>query len=319
MAIATDEHKAITLSVQAPEKKDGASPLPGWVVKAYYLLPVIIYIPDMIFNYNVYSDGAGIPATGLAAVPEVALWGALSAGIVGMAYFLSYLAPWHWAQGHHFQSILCWIGVFVATGITIWNSMAYRSLHFTAFATDAWASSIIPGLADAHISLTMILVAIAPPFWGLYWALVQPTRHHKAMAADDFEQEKLRLEQQAELATIRAQVSRKKTGNWIGNGVAMFASAREEVKQQFGTPATSVPQAADVGAEVSTEVSITSTPFRPRLLPSEARPDVHMATDDTSPSASAAEQRWREISLQPRVARQTQRATLGARKRTATQ
>src|SRR6185437_10323739 len=32
-------------------------PLPGWLVKVYFIFPVILYIPDAIFNYYVYSDG----------------------------------------------------------------------------------------------------------------------------------------------------------------------------------------------------------------------------------------------------------------------
>ena len=74
-------------------------PLPGWLVKVYFIFPVILYIPDAIFNYYVYSDGWDTANTSpLLQVGKVALVSFLSIGVVGMAYLLSVLAPWHWGQ-----------------------------------------------------------------------------------------------------------------------------------------------------------------------------------------------------------------------------
>ena len=163
-------------------EEDKALPLPGWLVKVYFIFPIILYIPDAIFNYYVYSDGAYIPNAPLPVqISQVALWGFLSIGVVGMAYLLSVLAPWHWSNGHRLQALFCWVGVLIATGVTIWNSLVYRSVTFHEFATDQWLYASFPQLAARGISITMILVAIAPPFWGLFWALVQPTNHRRSL------------------------------------------------------------------------------------------------------------------------------------------
>ena len=42
---------------QGKKKEEVALPLPGWLTKAYFLFPIVLYIPDAIFNYYVYSDG----------------------------------------------------------------------------------------------------------------------------------------------------------------------------------------------------------------------------------------------------------------------
>ena len=48
----------------AAEEK--ALPLPGWLVKLYFIFPVILYLPDAIFNYYVYSDGITQQSTSMA-------------------------------------------------------------------------------------------------------------------------------------------------------------------------------------------------------------------------------------------------------------
>ncbi|MGH2515774.1 MAG: hypothetical protein ACRDHP_08970 [Ktedonobacterales bacterium] len=165
-SIPTGEPASATMPVSTtePMDKDKVLPLPQWLKKAYFIFPVVLYVPDAIFNYNVYSDGV-TSTDPLIHSGQVALWGFLSIGVVGMAYLLSVLAPWHWGQGHRIQAFFCGLGVLVATGITTWNSLAYRSLHFSQFPTDQWAYNLWPQLQANHISVTMILVAIAPPFW----------------------------------------------------------------------------------------------------------------------------------------------------------
>ncbi len=87
--------------------REKALPLPGWLVKLYYIFPIILYIPDAIFNYYVYSDGITAQRNTL-----VGRWAGrrsgvfVAIGVVGMAYLLSVLAPWHWGQGHQLPGVL---------------------------------------------------------------------------------------------------------------------------------------------------------------------------------------------------------------------
>ena len=141
-----------TLSAQeiAPSQlvdKEKVLPLPEWLKKLYFIFPVILYIPDIIFNYFVYSDGWKTNPNPVLQVLQAVLVGFLSVGIVGMAYLLSVLAPWHWGQGHHIQAFFCAVGVIIATAITTWNSLAYRSLGFVSFRTDDWVWSAFPAIS----------------------------------------------------------------------------------------------------------------------------------------------------------------------------
>jgi hypothetical protein len=167
---------------RAPTEHEESLPLPKWLGRLYYIFPIVLYVPDMIFNFYVYSDGSGINLNrfDITSIPGLVLWGFLSAGIVGMAWLLSILAPWHWVRGNRFQSLMCWAGVFIATGITTWNSLAYRSIKFVSFKTDEW----FMGATGLHVpfSITMVLVSISPPFWGLFWMivrLIQPGRNQE--------------------------------------------------------------------------------------------------------------------------------------------
>jgi hypothetical protein len=200
----------------------------------YFIFPIILYIPDAIFNYYVYSDGAYIPNAALPVqISQTLLWGFLAIGVVGMAYLLSVLAPWHWTNGHRLQAMFCWIGVLIATAITVWNSLSYRSTTFKEFATDQWLYSSFPQLAAKGISITMILVAIAPPFWGLFWALVQPTNHRRSLSAlQEGHQEKLmRVQHEAELKRLRAEANAKVREAQL-KGMAQTAAA---ARAQAGT------------------------------------------------------------------------------------
>jgi hypothetical protein len=217
-----------------PVDKDKALPLPSWLVKVYFIFPIILYIPDAIFNYYVYSDGAYIPNAPLPVqVSQVALWGFLSIGVVGMAYLLSVLAPWHWTNGHRLQALFCWVGVLIATMVTIWNSLSYRSVTFSQFKTDQWVYDTFPQLAARGISITMILVAIAPPFWGLFWALVQPTSHRKSLSAlaENHQEKLMRVQHEAELKRLRAESNAKVREAQL-KGMAQTAAA---ARQQAGT------------------------------------------------------------------------------------
>lgn len=251
----------------SPPPKDDALPLPGWLTRIYYLFPIILYVPDMLFNFYVYSDGSGLDTSKftLENLPGFALWGFLSAGIVGMAWLCSVLAPWHWIKGNKFQSIMCWLGVIIATTITIWNSLAYRSLHFKAFATDQWFAQMF-GLRIANFSPTMVIVAVAPPFWGLFWAIVQPAVGKKSMAEEQ-ESHALKIErmkQEAEYKRLRAE-----------------ANATVRAAQLKGLAATARAARAQITGQ--TEATVTEEP--PRIVDADVTPALPPRTNpDATPA-----------------------------------
>jgi hypothetical protein len=217
------------VTTKADEEK--ALPLPGWLTKLYYIFPIILYLPDAIFNYYVYSDGITTQAHSmLGQAFWSVVWGFVAIGVVGMAYLLSVLAPWHWSQNHRFQALFCAIGVIVATIITTWNSLAFRSEHFVHFPTDIWANAIWPQLATYNFSVTMVLVSVAPPFWGLFWAVVQPTeknrdlRHLQMSHAERV----MKTQQEAELKRIRAEANAKVREAQLRGMAQTAVTAREQ-------------------------------------------------------------------------------------------
>ncbi len=217
----------------ASTKNDEALPLPKWLTKIYYVFPVILYVPDMLFNFYVYSDGSGLDTNSftITNLPGYLLWGFLAAGIVGMAWLCSVLAPWHWIKGNKFQSIMCWFGVVIATCITIWNSLAYRSIKFKEFATDQW---FMQTFHWTGFSPTMVLVAVAPPFWGLFWAIVQPAVGKKSIAEEqESHQMKLeRLKQESEYKRLRAEANAQVRSAQLKGLAATVRSARAQVAGQ---------------------------------------------------------------------------------------
>ncbi|MBF6589465.1 MAG: hypothetical protein IVW57_02905 [Ktedonobacterales bacterium] len=267
------------LTATPPMDREKVLPLPSWLVKIYFIFPIILYIPDAIFNYYVYSDGAKVTnANAVLQGGQVALWGFLSVGVVGMAYLLSVLAPWHWGQGHKMQAFFCGLGVLIATGITTWNSLSFRSANFNEFKTDQWAYQIFPGLQASHISLTMVLVAIAPPFWGLFWALVQPTQSGRSLAQlqESHAERLMRMQQDAELKRLRAETNAKIREAQV-RGMAQTATA---VRAQFGQ--------ARKGQTASAQAASTRTP--------SAQQGEEAQDATTLPSTSDASQAENEAS-----------------------
>jgi hypothetical protein len=213
-----------------PVDKEKVLPLPEWLKRLYFIFPVVLYIPDIIFNYYVYSDGWHLSPNPVLQVLQSILVGFLSIGIVGMAYLLSVLAPWHWGQGHHVQAFFCAVGVVVATAITTWNSLAYRSEGFVTFKTDEWVWGMFPDLKTAGISVTMILVAVAPPFWGLFWAVVQPTETGRTLRQlqESHAERLMRLQQEAELKRLRAETNARVREAQLRGMAATAAAARDQ-------------------------------------------------------------------------------------------
>jgi len=309
------------------DDEDKALPLPGWLLKLYFIFPVILYVPDAIFNYFVYSDGVTVPQTDnvFLQVSQIALWGFLSIGVVGMAYLLSMLAPWHWMQGHKIQAFFCGFGVVIATGITIWNSLAYRSEGFHPFATDQWIYSIWPQLQANQISLTMIFAAVAPPFWGLFWAVVQPTQTRKNLAhlQENHAERMMRLQQEAEIKTLRAEANAKIRAAQL-KGMAQTATAARE---QAGVVASQwrgkKPDGKDEGAAhgaTSANPDKAAAPERsqpsnilqmPALAPSRARdlgagrnPVMMNSIAPASPATHTAPSNGRAVPAQPALLRE---------------
>lgn len=221
----------------AAANDDRALPLPGWLTKLYFIFPVVLYIPDAIFNYYVYSHGVSSGGGMVSQVFWSVVWGFVAIGVVGMAYLLSVLAPWHWSMGHRFQAFFCGVGVVVATIITTWNSLAYRSQSFQdTFKTDQWVYQAWPQLHAAGISVTMVLVSVAPPFWGLFWAIVQPTEKNRNLRhlQESHAERILRTQQEAELKRIRAEANVKVREAQLRGMAATAATARQQAAGLMG-------------------------------------------------------------------------------------
>jgi hypothetical protein len=265
-------------------EKDKVLPLPGWLVKVYFIFPVVLYIPDAIFNFFVYSDGA----TGRSSNPMIeagftVLWAFLALGVVGMAYLLSVLAPWHWGQGHRVQALFCALGVIVATGITTWCSLAFRSQSFKGFVTDNWVYSIWPQLRSSQFSLTMLLVAIAPPFWGLFWAVVQPTSNRRSLRQlqESHEERLLRTQQDAELKQLRADANAKVREAQLRAMASTATAARKQAAQFIAQRKSGADDRAEIPAVEVTEEEPGSPVDSARLAGHGQVVEFGSAGDDT--------------------------------------
>jgi hypothetical protein len=286
------------------DEDDAPMPLPSWLKTLYFVFPVVLYIPDAIFNFYVYSDGATITNPNpLLAVLQIVLWGFLSVGLVGMAYLLSVLAPWHWRNHHGIQAVLCIGGVLFATAITTWNSLAFRSTTFKAFPTDEWVYASFPDLRALHLSLTMVLIALAPPMWGLYWALVQPIEHRRNLAhlAQSHQERLLKVQQEAEMKRVRAEANATVREAQLKGMAQTAATARQQLftrRPPVGQPPLA-PQAPDrqmsttaVTASKATPAREAPTPATPAILAPAPPPARRRSTDaDAVPIGDPLRQR----------------------------
>ena len=250
-------------------RKEDAMPLPQWLMRVYYIFPIILYVPDVIFNYFVYSKGVSTPFNpyDIATYPENALWLFLALGIVGMAWLLSILAPWHWVRNNRFQSVMCWVGVLIATAITTWNSLAYRmSQTNSPFPTDRWIAETF------HITLqgfspTTILVSISPPFWGLFWAIVQPAERRRSTDEEQQSHEAcmLKITLDAEMKAAKANASATVREAQLKGLAASMKAARSQIGAAVATPthAETAPETTDtpLAEEDRTATFATSLPI----------------------------------------------------------
>jgi hypothetical protein len=265
-------------------EKDKVLPLPGWLVKVYFIFPVVLYIPDAVFNFFVYSDGATTHSSNpLIQAGVTVLWAFLALGVVGMAYLLSVLAPWHWGQGHRVQALFCVLGVIVATAITTWCSLAFRSQSFQGFETDQWVYSIWPQLRATHFSLTMLLVAIAPPFWGLFWAVVQPTSNRRSLRQlqESHEERLLRTQQEAELKQLRADANAKVREAQLRAMASTASAARKQAAQFISQRKSSADDRAEIPAVEVTEEEPGAPVDSARLAGRGQAVEIGSAGDDT--------------------------------------
>lgn len=228
------EHGASEASESMDREK--VLPLPAWLVRFFYLFAVVLYIPDAIFNYYVYSDGATPPqGNPLVSALTYSLWGFLAIGIVGMAYFCAILAPYHWSHGNKLRSFFCWLGLLVATAVTMWNSLAFRSRTFHEFPTDKLLNDTFPQLAQLNLSPTMFIVSLMPPFWGLFWALVQPaqTSRNLRQLQESHAERLMRMQQDAELKRLRAETNAKIREAQLRGMAQTMGAARQQASGLF--------------------------------------------------------------------------------------
>jgi hypothetical protein len=291
---------AASEGAQQGTQPDKAMPIPKWLMRMYYVFPIVLYVPDAIFNFYVYTDGAKPPA-GVPAAVELgffALWSFVAIGLVGMAYMFSLLAPYHWGNRHRIQAIFCGIGLLVATGITLWNSLAYRSQTFSKFKTDDWIAGVIPALKNSQLSMTMIIVAAAPPLWGLFWAIIQPTRRRQNVEElnHGHVERLIRARQAAELKAVKAEVNATVRAAQIKGMATTAAAAREQAKTLFS-------RKNDAGTNDTTSVATSNTdPAATVVLPDEGYVELSpVGHERSSASNSGPRRRAERLTTQPEL------------------
>lgn len=299
-ALESDVALAGANSGASTKRDEPAMPLPGWLRQAYFLFPIILYIPDAIFNYYVYSDG--ITSQTHDPIGQAfwsIVWGMVAIGVVGMAYLLSVLAPWHWMQRHYSQALFCALGVIIATAITTWNSMAFRAQHFQPFPTDQWIYAIWPQLKVWHFTLTMLLVSVAPPFWGLFWAIVQPTEKNRSLRhlQESHQERLLRLQQEAEVKQLKAQANAKIREAQLRGMAQTAAAAREQAagllnrNKSSDGPATSQPSGALPAIEAPEQPAIAAPKSEPLGIAAPGASTSDMSAQEPTPLFTSSRSR----------------------------
>ncbi len=161
------EAMGVAATQQGTVDREKVLPLPGWLVKVYFIFPVILYIPDAIFNYYVYSDGWNTDqASPLLQAGKVALVSFLSIGVVGMAYLLSVLRV-ALGTGTPHPGVLLRPRRCHCDRYHHLEQPGLSQEQFVEFKTDQWVYNIWPQLPRRTcVSITMILVFDCPAVLG---------------------------------------------------------------------------------------------------------------------------------------------------------
>ena len=266
-AVSDAQPKAITMKTVG---------LPGFVRWFFQIFALVIYGPDMYFSYQIYTKNGELVAGDIFhAAPAIILFATLSAGTVGMAYLLSVLAPFHWRKGHRTIALTCGIGVLIATAVTILFSLAYRSENPVTYAFDA---TLRQWIGIQSISPIQFIAAFAPPFWGLFWAIVQPTdtKSEAEIAADDPDAvakiqhkamvQTAQIEAASNLAQAKAAANAVNRGAQLKGLISTAREATHAVQQQIAPStietASTPPEAAQsieesIPAVTEQEVEVT--------------------------------------------------------------
>jgi hypothetical protein len=175
------------------------------------------------------------------------------------------------------------MGVLIATAITTWNSLAFRSGGFDRFPTDTWADGVFPALKG--ISLTMVLAAIVPPFWGLFWAVVQPTQGKRSLKhlQESHAERLLRMQQDAEVKRLRAETNATVRAAQLRGMAQTVGAARDQAATLLRRGATGEMPALNPG-----DPSASGPREQPRTTITEVAPgDASDDAGDSNPALPA--------------------------------
>ncbi|HEY7849674.1 MAG TPA: hypothetical protein VIC27_06380, partial [Ktedonobacterales bacterium] len=153
------------------------------------------------------------------------------------------------------------------------------------FTTDKWAYNLWPQLQANHISVTMILVSIAPPFWGLFWAIVQPTEKNRDLRhlQNTHAERVLKTQQEAELKRIRAEANATVREAQLRGMAQTAVAARQQVAGFVAQRRGGQAGALDAGEETPAIEAAQGADPNAFSLPALNAPDA--ATVVTAPDA----------------------------------
>ena len=296
-AVSDAQPKAITMKTVG---------LPGFVRWFFQIFALVIYGPDMYFSYQIYTKNGELVAGDIFhAAPAIILFATLSAGTVGMAYLLSVLAPFHWRKDHRAIALTCGIGVLIATAVTILFSLAYRSENPVTYAFD---DTLRQWIGIKSISPIQFIAAFAPPFWGLFWAIVQPTdtKSEAEIAADDPDAvakiqhkamvQTAQIEAASNLAQAKAAANAVNRGAQLKGLISTAREATQAVQQQIAPSpietASTPPEAAQsieesIPAVTEQEVEVTEDVIGVPVMSNNVAPQTEAAVYAPKPDSKA--------------------------------
>ncbi|HKD76591.1 MAG TPA: hypothetical protein VKB76_13895, partial [Ktedonobacterales bacterium] len=102
--------------------------------------------------------------------------------------------------------------------------------HATPFPTDKWITDTFH-ITLGDFSPTTILISISPPFWGLFWAIVQPAERRRS-ASEERENHLMKLErvkQEAEIKRLKAESNAQIREAQLKGLAASMKTARAQI------------------------------------------------------------------------------------------